>query len=431
MPNIEALDFTGYDALIDKIAQELYDGKIKASDLNQDLITKTYNDLSEGAEKGVGKSWTTLYKKQGEDGLVTELKKNLYTFASAKNYAQLETFNKMLYYQDGTLRPFNEYSQLVKKSNAQYNKHWLQAEYQTAVTAGQMAIKWQRIQRDKDLFPNLKYRTVGDERVREEHAALNGIIRPVDDPFWGSHYPPNGWRCRCDVVQTAEGATKEKVTLQPDPDFVGNVGTDEEIFTKNHKFFKLLKTDKNAVRNAELAKLNAPYEMKWENKTKTKTISASVFHDKEDYDANFESAKIIVEELKVNIGIRPHINIDGYKNPEYLIKNVIGDLAVRDTKNLRSFISNTFDSKLGKDGQLRDLEQCFVVFNFQNATFNNENISGMSRQLWSKFQHYKSVNNLYLINGSNAVKIDREVIKKGFGVFKSEVENINNSKSKA
>lgn len=184
-----------YDKLIDQIAQNLHNGTIKPSDLNVDLIQKTYADLSQGAAAGVGKKWETQYKKEGEDTLVTALKKNLYTFASAKTFAQLETLNKMLYYQDGKLRPFNEYSQLVKKVNAQYNKNWLQAEHQTAKTAGQMAVKWQRIQRDKDLFPNLKYRTVGDERVRDEHAALNGTIKPVDDPFWSTHYPPNGWRC--------------------------------------------------------------------------------------------------------------------------------------------------------------------------------------------------------------------------------------------
>ena len=48
---------------------------------------------------------------------------------------------------------------------------------------------------------NLQYRTVGDDRVRPEHAALNGVTLPPSDEFWESYYPPNGWRCRCTVVQ--------------------------------------------------------------------------------------------------------------------------------------------------------------------------------------------------------------------------------------
>jgi hypothetical protein len=30
---------------------------------------------------------------------------------------------------------------------------------------------------------------------------MNGITLPIDDPFWDSYYPPNGWNCRCTVVQ--------------------------------------------------------------------------------------------------------------------------------------------------------------------------------------------------------------------------------------
>ena len=48
---------------------------------------------------------------------------------------------------------------------------------------------------------NLQYRTAGDDRVRPEHAALNGVTLPPSDDFWESYYPPNGWRCRCTVVQ--------------------------------------------------------------------------------------------------------------------------------------------------------------------------------------------------------------------------------------
>jgi SPP1 gp7 family putative phage head morphogenesis protein len=423
------LDFSGYDAIIDKIAQDLHDGKMKPSDLNQELITKTYADLSEGVGKGFGETWLKN-KSDGSSTLVTEMKKNLYTFASAKNYAQLETLNKMLYYQDGGLRPFNEYSQLAKGINRQYNKNWLQAEYQTARTAGQMAKKWQRIQDDKDLFPNLKYRTVGDDLVRDEHAVLNGIIRPVDDAFWGTHYPPNGWRCRCDVVQTAEDVTSTKVAIEPNPDFVGNVGKDEEIFSKNNKFFKLLKTDDNALKNAELAKLNAPYQLAYKSKS-NKNVSASIYYDKTDFTANLESAKIISDELNVNIGIRPHINIEKYKNPEFTIKGKVGDLAVRDTDNLKSYINNTFSSKLGKKGQLRDLDQCFLVFNFKNTAFNTTQISDTSRQLWAKLSSYKTVKEVYLINGEKVIKIEQDALKKGYEDFKTKIETLKSNKSKA
>lgn len=35
---------------------------------------------------------------------------------------------------------------------------------------------------------------------RPHHQALNGVVRPAEDAFWQTHYPPNGWGCRCRVV---------------------------------------------------------------------------------------------------------------------------------------------------------------------------------------------------------------------------------------
>lgn len=54
--------------------------------------------------------------------------------------------------------------------------------------------------RQRDAFPYWQYITVGDERVRDEHAALNGLTLPADSPFWQTHYPPWDWGCRCQVV---------------------------------------------------------------------------------------------------------------------------------------------------------------------------------------------------------------------------------------
>lgn len=59
--------------------------------------------------------------------------------------------------------------------------------------------KWQQIQRTQDSRPYLEYVTAGDARVRPEHAAWEGKVLPIDDPWWNTHYPPNGWNCRCTV----------------------------------------------------------------------------------------------------------------------------------------------------------------------------------------------------------------------------------------
>ncbi|WPZ33217.1 phage minor head protein [Thalassobaculum sp. OXR-137] len=61
--------------------------------------------------------------------------------------------------------------------------------------------RWEQIQRTKRLRPYLRYVAVDDDRTRPEHQAWHGTVLPVDDAWWSTHYPPNGWNCRCTVRQ--------------------------------------------------------------------------------------------------------------------------------------------------------------------------------------------------------------------------------------
>lgn len=64
--------------------------------------------------------------------------------------------------------------------------------------------RWEQIQRLKQRRPYLRYVTAGDHRVRDAHRAWHGVILHVDHPWWKTHYPPNGWNCRCHVQQLSE-----------------------------------------------------------------------------------------------------------------------------------------------------------------------------------------------------------------------------------
>lgn len=63
---------------------------------------------------------------------------------------------------------------------------------------------------DTEVFPYLKYVTVGDDRVRDSHARLNGTILRKDDPFWETHYPPWDWGCRCVAVELTEEMARQE-----------------------------------------------------------------------------------------------------------------------------------------------------------------------------------------------------------------------------
>lgn len=66
------------------------------------------------------------------------------------------------------------------------------------------AAQWAHIQRTKRLRPFLAYRSQRDEHVRPLHRQWDGTILHADDPWWLTHFPPNGWRCRCQVLQFSQ-----------------------------------------------------------------------------------------------------------------------------------------------------------------------------------------------------------------------------------
>ena len=55
---------------------------------------------------------------------------------------------------------------------------------------------------------------------RQDHIAMHGKAFRYDDPFWNSHYPPDGWGCECSVVTQSEaGAEREDIeVLESGPD---------------------------------------------------------------------------------------------------------------------------------------------------------------------------------------------------------------------
>ena len=80
--------------------------------------------------------------------------------------------------------------------------HRLNTIFDTNLRTSYAAGRWERIQRVKESSPWLRYVAVQDSRTRPEHMAWHGTVLPVDHPFWRTHYPPNGWKCRCTVEQT-------------------------------------------------------------------------------------------------------------------------------------------------------------------------------------------------------------------------------------
>ena len=134
------------------------------------------------------------------DTMRRRLTRSDYIFSGMKTFHELNEAFPSLLDENGDRKPFERFLNDVQKIDSTYNSNYLRAEYNFVQSSAEMAAKWERFAEDGDRY-NLQYRTAGDGKVRPEHAALNGVTLPPSDPFWEEYYPPNGWNCRCTVVQ--------------------------------------------------------------------------------------------------------------------------------------------------------------------------------------------------------------------------------------
>lgn len=99
---------------------------------------------------------------------------------------------------------FNDFQKLVAESEIILPKHYLDNVFRTNIQSAYGHGRWQQQQRNKDKRQYLMYSAINDSRVRPAHLALNRIVLPIDHPFWLTHYPPLGFRCRCTVIALTE-----------------------------------------------------------------------------------------------------------------------------------------------------------------------------------------------------------------------------------
>ena len=221
------------------------------------LVNDTYQAYRQAARTGIAGN-------EIPEAMARKLDHDAFMFSGFKVHHELSEAGLSLRDEAGNLKSYEQFERDVLKIHNTYNRSWLKSEYQFAVASAQMAARWQDIEAKKDRY-HLQYRTAGDDRVREEHAALHGITLPPDDPFWASYFPPNGWRCRCTAVQVNKGKYPlsdsreavrkgEKATIRLDrfgnnkaAIFRFNPGIDERLFPPKHPYGKVSSNVKSIV----------------------------------------------------------------------------------------------------------------------------------------------------------------------------------------
>ncbi len=255
------------DEEITTLLTAFYFGAYTLDDLPVWYYYKVADKLLQGVYDGFGDTPTGLQqkiqeaRKVGNRDLLKELteqqevliglRENVFKFSAAKTYEQQKQLRALLF-ENGKIKPFNEFKKEAEKIVKVINETWLKTEYQNAINQAISAKEYSVYIEEKKDFPNLKYKTQEDEKVRGSHRILNNTIRPVDDSFWAAYYPPIDWNCRCFVVQVSGRDTRNVITKENESElndlvpeyFKFNAWLDKIVFGSKHPYFNVSNEEK-------------------------------------------------------------------------------------------------------------------------------------------------------------------------------------------
>lgn len=112
--------------------------------------------------------------------------------------------------QGTTLNEFKrDFGKIIEKTGWQYKggHDWrTRVIYETNLRTANAAGRYKQMT-DPDVLksnPYWMYRHGGSAQPRADHLSWDGLVLPADDPWWRTHYPPNGWGCSCYVDALSE-----------------------------------------------------------------------------------------------------------------------------------------------------------------------------------------------------------------------------------
>lgn len=236
----------------DRIIQGILVGSITVNNLDPQTYFKIAEKLMNGVYEGFGKDFKGLDFGSADYQMLFDLRTNVYVFSGAKTYQQTRDVSALMT-SNNNVTTLAEFKKQAKAILTDYNVNYLTTEYNSAIAQSRSASQWMEFEKNTKLYPSLEYNTVGDSRVRYSHAILDGVTKPVNDPFWNKNFPPNDWNCRCTVLQTDSEENTDmkdyKVNDHVNPLFQFNAGKDRLVFSDKHTYFKIAPKDKANANN--------------------------------------------------------------------------------------------------------------------------------------------------------------------------------------
>lgn len=218
----------------------VYAGVITTDSLNVDYHNLVGSYLVDGAMQGFG-----VYEIETEyERRFKQMAANAFRFTAAKQYQQVRTLQDFVRVTPGIT--WQQFMAVADGIFREYNINWLRTEYDTAVGQAQSIRDWTEFEITANEYPMLTYHTQRDERVRHSHAMLDGMTAPVTDPIWLTHYPKNGYNCRCFVTKAPATVSERRPSNLPAPDkgFDFNPGKTRQLFKEgSHPYWNTRRGD--------------------------------------------------------------------------------------------------------------------------------------------------------------------------------------------
>jgi uncharacterized protein with gpF-like domain len=96
-----------------------------------------------------------------------------------------------------TIQEFRKrFDEVIRKTGWSYHgkRGWRTSLiYETNVRNAYSAGRWNQMQAIKHRRPYFQYRHGDTRQPRPRHVAWDGLVLPADDPWWHTHWPPNGF----------------------------------------------------------------------------------------------------------------------------------------------------------------------------------------------------------------------------------------------
>lgn len=410
--NKKKLDLEG---LAEEVAKLLHGQKIKRGNIDLNITKAQAEQWVEAITDGSASLINDVPFASAEHRLLIQLRYNVHVAAAFKSHKHALAVHDLLFHDNGKLKPRSLFLKDIKKINRDYYRHWATSEYNLAKAKARMADRWKKYEAKGG---SLVYQGVLDQRIRPQHKELHGAIYPVDDEFWNTYFPPNGWGCRCSVRRITERKTvppREETEL--DEIFQTNPGKTGRVFEKGHPYFEVAKEFEQKAKNLfgyippvdlqrfqknlalfETLKDDSDYVLKSVHKETGGFISAHKNYDVSRYQRN-QGALSQMGEKGYSVQVRQRMDGDKRLIPAVVVDGKLTDIKYpEDLKGVQNAFKNASEEGLKH-----------VVIQGKSSW----SLKDLSTYLDNGFHFNKKIESVWLLRGDSLFELTRKQWKEG------------------